>query len=587
MGNKKDTINRKGAALLVVLFIVMAITILSLGFLSRSDVELTCGANMLLRTQTDYLAESGLEHAKGLILNSQDVSSEYWTGATGQQIVGGDDYYDVTIVRDDSDPTERCSYIIDCNSYRLRGGERVGRSSLRAELRLDPCITFWSGSSTAVPGSLTVNGDSYCGGTLTNRGAINGDVFVNGFSGNAPSGQQMTVGDLSLGWPGVTVADFTSYYSVQTIGDSLSGATFGPYEPVKVCYHGSGDVELAGNVQIEGMLVVDGDLIIRGNGNVITAGKNLPGVFVTGDLKVEDGSELNINGLVVVNGQVQVNAGAVGMNILGGLFTGYDIVETAADSSGNGNNGTVFDEPGWQPGSGQIGGAVAFDRINDKIEDLDAGNYLNGLSAVTVTVWVKSDVTSDDRGILFGREPAGTDDVLGMRYDRYGAFGGGSRVIKASIRTTLGITQIESTSYVQTTSWQHLALVWESGSSLKLYINGQLNLLSYAGSSLLGTVSGIEKLTLGRGSKGRYWDGLVDDFRIYSRALEANEISNLHQHIDVSGGLLLHWELDEDGNSNNVISASPEKGAILVWQSGVAQKWGQAAGAFFRSIERR
>jgi len=587
MSNNKDTINRKGAALLVVLFIVMTITVLSLGFLCRSDVELTCGANMVLRTQTDYLAESGLEHARGLILNPQDVSSEYWTGATGQQIVVGDDYYDVTVVRDDSDPTDRCNYIIDCNSYRLRGGERVGRSSLRAELRLDPCITFWSGSSTAVPGSLTVNGDSYCGGTLTNRGTLNGDIFVNGFSGNAPSGQQTGVGDLSLGWPGVTVADFTSYYSVQAIGNNLSGVTLGPYEPVKVCYHGIGDVELAGNVQIEGMLVVDGDLIIRGNGNAITAGKNLPGVFVTGYLKVEEGAELNISGLAVVNGQVQINAGAVGINILGGLFTGNGIVEAASDSSGNGNNGTVFDEPVWQPGSGQIGGAVEFDRINDKIEEPGAGSYLNGLSALTISVWVKSDVTNDDRGIVYGREPTGYDDVLGMRYDRYGAFGGGSEVIKASIQTTSGNTQIESTSYVQTTAWQHLALVWASGSSLKLYINGQLNSLSYAGSSLLGTVSGIEKLTLARGSKGKYWDGLVDDFRIYSRALEANEISSLYQHIDVSGSLLLHWELDEDGNSNNVISASPEKAAILVWQSGVAQKWGQAGGAFFRSIERR
>ena len=56
----------KGAALLVVLFIVMAITVLSLGFLSASDMELACGQNMILRTQMDYLAESGLEHARGL-----------------------------------------------------------------------------------------------------------------------------------------------------------------------------------------------------------------------------------------------------------------------------------------------------------------------------------------------------------------------------------------------------------------------------------------------------------------------------------------------------------------------------------------
>jgi len=87
MSTKKYKTNRQGAALLVVLFIVMVITVLSLGFLSRSDVELACGQNMVLRTQMDYLAESGLEHARGLILNPQDVVSEYWTGATGQQVM--------------------------------------------------------------------------------------------------------------------------------------------------------------------------------------------------------------------------------------------------------------------------------------------------------------------------------------------------------------------------------------------------------------------------------------------------------------------------------------------------------------------
>ena len=88
---------RSGAALLVVLFVVMAITILSLGYLSRSDVELACGANMALWSQMSYLAESGLEHAKGLILNPQEISAEYWTGDTAQQIDAGNDYYDVVV----------------------------------------------------------------------------------------------------------------------------------------------------------------------------------------------------------------------------------------------------------------------------------------------------------------------------------------------------------------------------------------------------------------------------------------------------------------------------------------------------------
>ena len=131
MNAKRNKKARPGAALLVVLFIVMAITILSLGFVSRSDVELACGQNMLLRTQMDYLAESGLEHARGLILNPQDVASEDWTGIhTELQLVeGSSDYYDVTVSRDYSDPNDLCNYIINCNAYRLEGGEKTGRSS--------------------------------------------------------------------------------------------------------------------------------------------------------------------------------------------------------------------------------------------------------------------------------------------------------------------------------------------------------------------------------------------------------------------------------------------------------------------------
>lgn len=114
VNSQLSIVNRRGAALLVVLFIVMAITVASLGFLSRSDVELACGRNMVLRTQMDYLAESGLEHARGLILNPQDVDSEYWTGAEAQQLVAGStEYYDLEVVRDDSDPMDRCNYTID------------------------------------------------------------------------------------------------------------------------------------------------------------------------------------------------------------------------------------------------------------------------------------------------------------------------------------------------------------------------------------------------------------------------------------------------------------------------------------------
>ncbi len=117
MNPKRNIAKRSGFALLAVLMIVMVIAVMSLGFLSRSDVELACGRNMEARAQMDYLAESGLEHARGLILNPQDVAAEYWTGEQLQQLVAGSpDYYDLVVVRDGTDPNDRCNYIIDSNS---------------------------------------------------------------------------------------------------------------------------------------------------------------------------------------------------------------------------------------------------------------------------------------------------------------------------------------------------------------------------------------------------------------------------------------------------------------------------------------
>jgi cytoskeletal protein CcmA (bactofilin family) len=319
--------NKRGAALLVVLFIVMAITILSLGFLSRSDVELACGENMILRTQMDYLAESGLEHAKGLILSPQDIDTEYWTGAVGQQLIeGSDDYYDVTVNRDDPN---LCNYIITCDAYREKNGERIGRSSLEGELRLDPCIAYWAGSATTISQRITINGDVYCNGALGNLGTIRGDVFAANLTGSV-DGQLYPKDQLSLNLPGLQVSDFSSQYyiesssySVEGIDPNISNASFEPSgsNPGGVRYY-NGDMRLEGNVNISGMLVVSGDLSITAANNVISAVKNFPALLVNGEVIVEDGGTLEVRGLAQVVQKITIDAGAenVDIDVVGGLF---------------------------------------------------------------------------------------------------------------------------------------------------------------------------------------------------------------------------------------------------------------------------
>jgi len=561
---------QEGAALLVVLLVVMAITILSLGFLARSDVELACGANMVLRTQMDYLAESGLEHAKGLILSPQDVSSEYWTGGVRQQLVAGSaDYYDVVVVRDDPN---LCNYFITCDAYRERNGEEIGRSGLKAEVRLDPSIAFWAGKGTTVWQRITINGDVYCNGTLTNEGVINGDVFVGVLNGSI-AGQQKAVGDLSLEWPEVTVGDFTSRYSVQPIGSSLSGVTFGPYNPVRVCYNGAGDVELNGNVQIDGMLVVEGDLIIGGAGNVITAAKNLPALLTTGDLIIESGGRLSIDGLAIVEGKVRVSGGAGDISIVGGLFSGDGIAETATDSSPNNNVGVLYNGPTWRPSGGQINGALEFDGVNDYVQTSDDSDKLQLTGDYTLAVSVKAGVTEKNwAGILSKCNPGGSINHWTLQFDNVSP----KKLIMhhpiGSWDTGIRLGDVAG-------AWHHIRIV-RSGDWMTSYLDGTEK---HSNTWSENPGSGEGHLNIGTdrtASSGYVYKGQIDDIRIYDRAPDANEIYP-------TSGLLGHWKLDEQGGGNISITASPSKAAIVVWPTGVAEKWGQAGGAFYRSIERK
>jgi hypothetical protein len=311
MSAKNNKKVRPGVALLVVLFIVMAITILSLGFVSRSDVELACGQNMVMRARMDYLAESGLEHARGLILNPQDVSTDFWTGDTDLQLTSGSDFYDVWVDRDAND---FCNYIIDCNSYRLQGGDTIGRSSVRATLRLDPCIAYWVGLSTTVSSAMTIKGDVYCGDNLTNNGDINGDVFADGtIDGTNPQGRKNeSVASAPVAWPNLLTSDFgpTHYYIGLTQYQTQLLDPNIPLDPSEVysagVYYSVDDVNMPGGVTVNGTLVVSGNLIVSGPNNVITAVNDFhfPALVVIGQVIMEDGASLVINGLAQIGGPI-------------------------------------------------------------------------------------------------------------------------------------------------------------------------------------------------------------------------------------------------------------------------------------------
>jgi len=468
----------------------------------------------------------------------------------------------------------------------MKDDQEIGRSSLSAQLRLDPCIALSVGQSTTLWDTVTVYGDVNCIGNLTNHGKIYGDVFADDLIGipmypNQEKSRQV-LQNLSFSQPNLTVADFLSRYSY----GSLSGQTFGPYDPSKVCYSWS-SLTLTGDISINGMLLVDGDLTISGVNNVIVAGKNLPALYVTGDLIIEKDANLQITGLAVVGNRVLINDNANNLNITGGLFIQNMLSdETTADSSGNSYPGKLYNGPTRQPG--HTGRALQFDGDNDYVQTSNNSTKLQIVNDYTLSVWIKPNATQKSwAGIVSKTDSLGTVNHWTLQFDS-------SSPKKLVIyhpdffsdpKWETGITLSDVAG-----AWHHITVV-RNGSSMTSYLDPADG--SYrrqkTWSTLPGNGYGHLNIGVDRTASSSYvYKGLIDDVRVYNKALDSNSVKRIYTGLPDPNNIPIgHWKMDESGSNVTIvtITAAPEKSAVLLGSDG-KQRWGQAAGAFFRSIRR-
>jgi uncharacterized lipoprotein YddW (UPF0748 family) len=189
---------------------------------------------------------------------------------------------------------------------------------------------------------------------------------------------------------------------------------------------------------------------------------------------------------------------------------------TAYDSSPDNHPGMLINGPAWLPAGGRVNGCLHFDGINDYA---NLGAILSPADGpFTVSLWFKGGATKETLlgqtdGSGFGREWLQIDPSTGY----------------LMTRLTDGIAfPLTGTVLVNDSAWHHAALVW-NGSKRKLFVDGNSagqdasalygNLLGCRGSLYLGASKGLESLN--------FWSGLIDEVRIYSRALSADEIGGL------------------------------------------------------------
>ncbi len=256
---------------------------------------------------------------------------------------------------------------------------------------------------------------------------------------------------------------------------------------------------------------------------------------------------------VVSNGDGDRVSAAVKL-IIKHLLGHWPFDDDPNDVSGNGWLLTASGNPQFV-GTGVINGAASLDGSGDFFSSAAFANSLNGNDALSVSMWIKSNVIGTDRGFLAFADPSGNDQ-RGIRYDNAGASSGGDDVIKYGVAGSNGEQQeLETPSNMQVTEWQHIVLTWVgTGEDIKFYINARVIPPQSSDGQATGGLDGYTNMHIGRGGKDEDvattgWDGLIDDVRIYDFPLDTLEIAVLYTDVMTDDSICLGGDpLDLDGD---------------------------------------
>ena len=239
------------------------------------------------------------------------------------------------------------------------------------------------------------------------------------------------------------------------------------------------------------------------------------------------------------------------------LLAYYRLDTDGSDSSGNGYHGAIT-------GTGlsfTTGGGGMKDEAMNLTSTLahifvsGIQDKINGNTELSMSAWIKSNDANGNKGFIALHSPHGGDDG-GMRYDNNGT----DNVLKIGIRVS-GVEHAVETSFgSQTTEWSHVVMTWKSGSNIKVYFNGEPDVLSEVtnASNNTGLLSHYDGLYIGLGGKDQLdstgdenelgWNGLIDEVKIYNFELSAVQVATLSNEISGEPVCMTPVPLDTNGD---------------------------------------
>lgn len=204
------------------------------------------------------------------------------------------------------------------------------------------------------------------------------------------------------------------------------------------------------------------------------------------------------------------NSGTIPTN---GLVAYYPFNGNANDQSGNNNNGTVHGATLSKDRHGIANRAYLFDGIDNYIE-INHSSSLNLSQQISISFWAKFETSAPYYYPYH---------IIG----KYGCWGIGQREsdIHAGITTSAGDLGLWSL-YFDFDRFYHIVMTYDA-SNLRLYVDGTLKESIAATGLLIQNSNNIFISKYQLSDSYYFFDGVLDDFRIYNRALTQQEITSL------------------------------------------------------------
>jgi len=342
--------------------------------------------------------------------------------------------------------------------------------------------------------------------TLTVNSGSGGGVYTEGTvvdidADPAPSGKVFDA------WIGDTagIADAGSADTTLTMpaSDAEITATYqsigGQYTLTVNSGSGDGDYDASEVVDISADAAASGELFDKWTGDV------------SGIADINDPTTT----IVMPESDVEITASYT--EVAAGLVSRYTFDVDARDTYGS-NDGTLAGGA-FIANDGTRGKVLSLDGTDDYVS-LPTSNMTAGRSELTLTMWLKPDEWVASNTIW--------DEYAETNYWQFSITEGSWYTRDSSTGTTSPRNNDLSLPSVSTGAWHHLAFVYSvSGGNKAIYYDGALHASS--GTSVDTLTSARDGAGVGYPSDGLYYDGMVDDVRLYDRALSGSEIALLAQ----------------------------------------------------------